>query len=200
MIALDLHIGSFFFVYIVVVAGAYVRRRKCRKKLEIGELIVIFYALLVFKVAICPIIFLSKENQAVFGSQISGLHTYVQWIPFQSFHDTMLAETWIIQILGNVLLFFPIPILKDFRSSKTEDFRKNLWFAFVLSVSIEMCQLLFDVIGHYPAHIADIDDIICNVTGAAFGHLALWCLKKKRFYEKIKNIIKRGFLPDSNNI
>jgi glycopeptide antibiotics resistance protein len=67
-------------------------------------------------------------------------------------------------LVGNIFLFIPfayfaITVFKLFSN------KKIILFSFLLSVSIEFIQYLFDI------GVADIDDVILNVTGAFIGLL-----------------------------
>lgn len=56
----------------------------------------------------------------------------------------------------------------------------------VISLGIELIQLGIDIIGHYPSHVADVDDFILNVTGVAISTIILHLIHKKDFYTKAK--------------
>jgi glycopeptide antibiotics resistance protein len=67
-------------------------------------------------------------------------------------------------IFGNILLFFPLPIILKMYL-KTYRFSTVILISVLLSFSIEAIQYIFSV------GVADIDDIILNTTGACLGYL-----------------------------
>jgi glycopeptide antibiotics resistance protein len=67
-------------------------------------------------------------------------------------------------IFGNILLFFPLPIILKMYL-RVYKFSSVLLLAVTLSVSIESLQYIFEV------GVADIDDVILNTLGACFGYL-----------------------------
>ena len=74
-------------------------------------------------------------------------------------------------LFGNVLLFFPLPIiLKLFL--KVYKFSTVLLISMLLSISIESLQHVFNV------GVADIDDVILNTVGACFGYFFILHSKK----------------------
>ncbi|MFL5620770.1 MAG: VanZ family protein, partial [Gemmatimonadaceae bacterium] len=67
---------------------------------------------------------------------------------------------------GNVLLFFPLGILLPLVSRRLR-FWRGIQIAVALSFSIELLQYLSRAWGSY--RLADINDVILNVVGAALG-------------------------------
>jgi hypothetical protein len=67
---------------------------------------------------------------------------------------------------GNLLLFFPLGILLPFVWSGL-GFWRDVLIALALSVSIELVQYVSSAWGSY--RLADVNDVILNVSGAALG-------------------------------
>jgi glycopeptide antibiotics resistance protein len=65
-------------------------------------------------------------------------------------------------IIGNVLLFIPLSFFLVFWLSRKE-FKRVILVAIATSILIETIQFIFEI------GVADIDDVILNVTGAAIG-------------------------------
>jgi colanic acid biosynthesis glycosyl transferase WcaI len=66
-------------------------------------------------------------------------------------------------IFGNVLLFFPLPIILKMYL-KVYKFSTVLFISMLFSIAIETLQYIFRV------GVADIDDVILNTVGACFGY------------------------------
>lgn len=92
------------------------------------------------------------------------------------YHSMSAFERWnfLTDLLGNIGLFVPLPffLLVFFR---IKDTWKALLVAAVISSGVEITQYIFRI------GIADIDDIILNITGAIIG-VALLKLFNKHFY------------------
>lgn len=84
-------------------------------------------------------------------------------------HNFM-VRFWIKNILGNVLLLMPLGVMLPMLWRKFQGARKTVVFAFCLSLSIEIIQLLSSYIGNV-GRAFDIDDIILNTIGAWLGFI-----------------------------
>ena len=73
-------------------------------------------------------------------------------------------------LLGNIILFIPIPFVLAWYF-KMNRFLPILFTGFLISLSIELLQYIFDV------GVADIDDIILNTLGTFAG---FFCYKAFR--------------------
>lgn len=74
---------------------------------------------------------------------------------------------YVFNLVGNVLLFFPLPFLLRWLGLPVW---KTLGAAIVLSVLIEYLQYQFRV------GVADIDDVLLNTLGAMFGLAIFWMI------------------------
>jgi glycopeptide antibiotics resistance protein len=106
---------------------------------------------------------------AVYGS-LAGLRpptlprTYFNLVPFRSFSSVpprMLSE-----VAGNVALFVPLGMLLPLLSRRWS-LPRVLLLALVLSTLLEVCQYVLN-----RGRLADIDDVMLNVSGALLGWLA----------------------------
>jgi glycopeptide antibiotics resistance protein len=66
-------------------------------------------------------------------------------------------------IFGNILLFFPLPIILKMYL-KVYNFSAVLLISMLFSIAIETVQYIFSV------GVADIDDVILNTVGACIGY------------------------------
>jgi len=71
---------------------------------------------------------------------------------------------WIRQMVGNVLLLLPVGLLGPIPLPWMDRWWRILIVAFLLSLAIEGAQLWV------PDRAADVDDVLLNVAGAAFGY------------------------------
>jgi hypothetical protein len=87
-------------------------------------------------------------------------------VRLRPFADILLAVSpsvhrgWMAEVVGNVLLFAPFGFVLCLRSFTA---RRTIGIALALSISIELVQLLL------PGRTTAVDDVICNVSGAALG-------------------------------
>jgi glycopeptide antibiotics resistance protein len=124
-----------------------------------------FYLLLLFSVVILPIrilppALLEKEGQ---------LADYLQLIPFRTISRTLKdSGVMSIQIIGNILLLLPLPILLGCMGKKST-FSGLLVRCFLVSAGIEILQLCIDIVLKYPSRTFDVDDLILNTFGIVIG-------------------------------
>ncbi len=81
-------------------------------------------------------------------------------------------------ILGNIMLFFPLGVFLPVLSKKYYSLKKVTIFAMLCSSSIEISQLVSRLYEIY--RVVDIDDVILNTTGAVLGFLSIkkWLINK----------------------
>jgi Glycopeptide antibiotics resistance protein len=84
-------------------------------------------------------------------------------------HNFM-VKFWIKNIVGNLLLLFPLEVLLPLLWEKFRNFTRVIIFALSLTLSIEILQLLSGYIGNI-GRAFDIDDIILNTAGALIGFI-----------------------------
>ena len=102
---------------------------------------------------------------------------YLNIIPFKNtindFKDLIDIGifNYLLNILGNVFLFIPLPFLLAILFKMTR-FSSILLTGFLLSFAIELLQYIFEV------GVADIDDLILNTLGTAIGYLCFSICKK----------------------
>lgn len=93
------------------------------------------------------------------------------FIPFKEILRYELgSKLFIKNILGNVLLFFPLGIFIK-RYIKIKDIRYVILISFIISLSIEITQ---SVIGR----VFDVDDILLNVIGSLLGFMLFEIIEK----------------------
>jgi glycopeptide antibiotics resistance protein len=70
---------------------------------------------------------------------------------------------------GNILLFMPLGFLAPILWRKLKRFKHIIILGLIVSISIELLQLLQTLAGGW-GRATDIDDVICNVLGAIIGY------------------------------
>jgi glycopeptide antibiotics resistance protein len=71
---------------------------------------------------------------------------------------------------GNILLLMPLGFLAPILWNKFRSFKVVILLGLVVSITIELLQLLENFAGGW-GRVTDIDDVICNVLGVVFGYL-----------------------------
>jgi glycopeptide antibiotics resistance protein len=135
--------------------------------------IFLIYLTLLFKV----ILFKYQHSQALILDQIrSQFHLEViknkiayssNFIPCRTiFNYIFNNDNWrigYVNIVGNIILFIPFGLIISLMRYKSNTNRRVCLYAFILSLSLELVQLLFGF-GQF-----DIDDLILNSVGAIIG-------------------------------
>jgi glycopeptide antibiotics resistance protein len=110
--------------------------------------------------------------------EYSGIGHYINLVPFQSIYAYISGfahynfSTWMMNIVGNVVLFIPFGLLLPLLFKKYMKVKKLTITCTLSLVLVEMLQLAT------MRGIFDIDDIILNMTGVFIG-FAMWSMVKK---------------------
>lgn len=188
MVALDLHISTFFILYGIAISLGYIIWRRRKRNIRfLGVAVVTLYILLLFKVTICPIIFLQGDSRQEFMDTFRNYTLYYQLVPFKTIGNTFQTNAWVLQIFGNIMLLLPVPLLYSLLVKEIPRMKFFMVLGALISLSIELIQFGIDMLGHYPSHVADIDDFILNIIGIVIGILILHIVKNKDFFIRIKS-------------
>lgn len=138
---------------------------KVNPKKIIISCIFIVYLTAVAIVTLFPIII--DEKVEYFGNS-----TWYNIIPFKTITQTLqygITTTAIAQILGNILMSVPfgVFVMLFLRNPK---WWKMLLFALLLTVGIELSQMIIGLAINNMYRTVDIDDIILNVIGTYLGY------------------------------
>lgn len=93
------------------------------------------------------------------GVNLIPFHSIGGWISHQSLRD------FIVNNIGNVVLFIPFGFMLPLRSKKVNRLSKSLLIGMLFSIVIELVQLTM------PNRWTDIDDVILNTLGAGIGYI-----------------------------
>ena len=80
------------------------------------------------------------------------------------------AYEYVRQLAGNVLVFAPFGILLPLAAPNLGRLRRVLLARLALSLAIELGQLAVSLVLGYSYRVADVDDVILNVTGVLLGY------------------------------
>ncbi len=135
------------------------------------------YFLSLVKVVFFPITYFYKKNPEITSK------LYYQFSPFNTILKSIEHDLWI-QVIGNILLLLPIPVLYVVLKRKIQRFHKNFLLGLLISLLIEIIQLGINYVTGYPNKVMDIDDVILNVSGILVGWFisrvySCWYLKQK---------------------
>ncbi len=156
MYFLDLDLFGLFILFIVLCIITRILYKNETKEKIIWRYILCGYIVIIIKIAIFPIC-LGRFERDWDGYDI------IQLVPFNTITQIIKYGNWI-QILGNICLLMPIPILA-FKIKGTISKSKLLIRVLSISVGIEFIQYLIFIVTNYPSRIVDIDDIILNTIG-----------------------------------
>ncbi len=91
-------------------------------------------------------------------------------VPF--IHLCDVYDAWLLNIIGNILMFVPVGIVWPFCFKKLDSIAKTTLAGFCFSLLIELSQLLF------YERCTDIDDLFMNTIGCALGASIYFLIKK----------------------
>lgn len=85
----------------------------------------------------------------------------------------------------NIILFIPLGVLLPALKSKYQQLSIVLMFSLVLSVGIELLQLVQQLFSLTSWRVVDIEDVIANVIGATLGFLVYSAYQQKVYRARI---------------
>ena len=180
LIFFSLDRSLFYFLIWLMCRFLYLRFRKDRwpiKKVrrEVMLTIFVFYILLLVHLTV----FRGEMSLSSVSIHLQPL-SVINWIPFVEtikLTNGLSMFSYYYNLYGNILWFVPMGFGAAYLSSEKHSFLRTLSIGFLVSLSIETLQYLFDT------GIPDIDDLIFNTVGTIVGillfHTAKW-LRKKR--------------------
>ncbi|MGG0174878.1 VanZ family protein [Gottfriedia acidiceleris] len=171
---------EFLFVFLLGLIAYFVKIKWISKTLTKQRFyhftIWFFYFLSLVKVVFFPITYFYKKNPEITSK------LYYQFSPFNTILKSIEHDLWI-QVIGNIFLLLPIPVLYVVLKRKNLRFHNIFLIGFLLSLSIEIIQLGINYVTGYPNKVMDIDDVILNVSGIFIGWItsrvySFWYLKQ----------------------
>lgn len=142
------------------------------------------YVLILIKLTIFPIFIFDKETLSEIREGAGKYFVFYQIIPFASIKHYFHAGA-IIQLIGNIALLSPLVIFAEVFLCQ----RPKAWKVVVslssVSFLIELVQLASNLITGHPSRVADLDDLLLNITGIVLTIILTRCIGKNQ------NICKR---------
>ncbi|WP_449621758.1 VanZ family protein [Robertmurraya sp. Marseille-Q9965] len=181
-----IYINSRLIVYAAIICYVLIRGtllgRKYRKQIrvewvkEVLRFLSVIYISMVVSATLFPIA-LGFGDEPIYFSRTLNL------VPFASIikdfnqigtaygGDSIFMISLIVRnVGGNILLFMPLGFLAPFLWNKAKSLKGITILGLAFSVTIELLQLLEDLVGGW-GRITDVDDVICNVLGVVMGYL-----------------------------
>lgn len=177
---IDIHEEIFIVTYLIICTIFYfIYRRKNRYFNYWCIAAFILYIFALIKITVFPI-YVYEQNYVQKLQNEFSLSPY-QIIPFKTIKNCLLTSAWKVQIIGNIVLLMPIPLFIGFLS-KNFSIKKTLLAGIFTSISIELIQLITNIITQFPNRVADIDDILLNSVGTILGIIVFVTIKKTKLY------------------
>lgn len=164
MTIIDFHFSTFIISFIIIsIIFTIVHRRKMRKRTsnDIYYYMMIFYILALIKIVILPIYI---GTDSFFKNYHSNIF---QLIPFSTILKTIKYGNHI-QIIGNIIILIPMPILMQKVQDKVFGKKNILFIVVACSLAIECMQLIICLLTQNPSRVFDVDDLILNILGGVF--------------------------------
>lgn len=147
------------------------RVRKVVRRIACGVFVV--YCLILVKLLLLRTPYLYYEN----ASWLSNLGQRINVIPFRSIleyvemwkKDSINPELVFINLLGNLLLFFPMGMFLPTLWKKARSFGQTVSIIGIIVLAVEILQAVL-MVGSF-----DVDDLMMNISGGMLGYL-IWRL------------------------
>ncbi len=167
-----------------------------KKQIQIRYWVVpafVVYVLYVIKVTIFPIFIFDQETLSNIKEGVGEYFKFYQLRPFASIINYF-NQGALIQLLGNILLLAPMVFFVEVFTKGKKNWKKVILFTSLLSFLIELVQLIINYSTGHPSRVADVDDLIINITGIIISFVCLRFLEKViRNNLAISKIVKKIF-------
>lgn len=153
--------------------------------------VVLLYVLFLIKILFFPISVFNESFLKEFWKENGEYVSFIQLVPLKSISSSILNATWIRLTIGNIFLLTPLPIFYGlYKINSKINYKRCLFLGILCSVTVEIIQLLINLITNYPNRVFDIDDIILNSLGILIGIFTFMLIRNnKSIYACIKRII-----------
>lgn len=137
----------------------------------------------IYIISLCYFLFFSERygRETVMKDYHYNLEFFKEIKRFITYRRQLGFETFLVNILGNVLAFTPFGFLLPLIDRKYRNFIYSTMLCFLFSLCVELLQLFLKV------GIFDVDDIMMNTIGGIVGYIAYL----------IFNLIRRMFTRGS---
>jgi glycopeptide antibiotics resistance protein len=151
-----------------------VNKRKNKRflvKREVSINILFVYVLCLISITMFPLIInFEKSGNWVSVNAIPVMGTVQDLVNITKDENMrgFMIGFWLKSIVGNFILLLPLGVMLPILWDKFKSFKKTVLFAFGVTLTIEILQLLSSYIGN-SGRAFDIDDIILNSLGSMLG-------------------------------
>lgn len=164
-----------FFVISVIGYIVYVK-----KNLKIQYWIIpvfVIYLLYLLKVTLFPIFIFDQETLEKIREGAENYLIFYQIKPFASIVNYF-REGAMLQLVGNLVLLLPMVCFVEIFTKGKWKMKSMILFVSAFSFLIEILQLIINYGTGHPSRVADVDDLILNVTGIVITTLAIRGIEK----------------------
>ena len=137
----------------------------------------VIYLLYLLKVTLFPIFIFDQETIEKVKEGVENYLVFYQLKPFASIVNYF-REGAMIQLIGNVILLSPLVVFGEIVTRGKWRITRMILLVSSVSLLIELLQLVINYSTGYPYRVADVDDLILNVTGVIITMLVLRAAKK----------------------
>ena len=159
-------------IWILVRFIIVIRFKKFSVKRELQMLLVYICLVVIARFVYFPLHFIDGEIGTltiVFSTTLSDM---ISLIPFFFLFDRY--DGWLINIIGNIVMFIPVGIVWPICFHKLDNIKKTVFAGICFIIFIELSQLLC-----IERH-TDIDDVILNTSGVLIGAWIIFAIRKSR--------------------
>jgi glycopeptide antibiotics resistance protein len=171
-----LGIPLWIFTRIIINIVRYKKEKSVLIKRELLLSVFYIYILSVLGVTFFPLcIFWDDIDSSFVSVNVLPVYSTVKDVIYSCSNSSIpsfMIRFWLKNILGNLILLFPLGILLPLLWDKFRKVRRVTVFSLFVSLSIEVLQLVSIFIGN-RGRAFDIDDIILNTIGAFLGVLLI---------------------------
>lgn len=160
----------------VIIRIIYYMSRKDKKFGCFREIILSSFVLYIFSVisvTLLPIylsLFQSSSPEFIFERiNVIPFSTLFEYLNDGFFSFSYFCRSILLNLLGNLILLFPLSIFLGLLWRRFTKFKTNLLTCLIVSIGIEVIQSIEIFLGIGVGRICDIDDIIMNVCGSGLA-------------------------------
>ncbi len=151
----------------------------------------IIYILCLIKVTIFPIFIFDEATLAEIKEGVGEYFRFYQLKPFGSIVNYFSQGAYI-QLLGNIFLLSPFVLFVEVCTKGRKDCWRAILQTSLISLLIELIQLIINYTTGHPSRVADVDDLIINITGIIITVIVLRLVEKIiRSNQQIKMLVKK---------
>ncbi len=153
--------------------------------------IFLIYVLALIKLTIFPIFIFDKETLEKIKEGAGKFFVFYQAVPFASIKNYFQPGA-LLQLIGNLMLLSPLALFLEVFLRQRPKAWKVVLAASSVSFLIEIAQLAINYLTGHPSRLADVDDLILNITGIVVTVLLTRCIgKRQNIQKKLQKLLYR---------